>query len=106
MTAVLRFEPHGVGGDGLADLGGSVRLPGVEEDRHQPVQLHGNRSITAMRRPGRQEARTPPSCSTQQTSCGLAACPEAPMVQDQLQKMVVAARLSTWIHLWTLESFA
>ena len=68
MTAVLRFEPHVVGSD-LADLRGSVRLPGGEEDRHQPVQLHGNRSITAMRRLGRQEARTLPSCSTEQTNC-------------------------------------
>ena len=103
MTAMLRVEPHVVGSD-LADLRGSVRLPGGTATTSS--RYGGMGTAASLRRPGRQEARTPPSCSTQQTSCGLAACPEAPMVQDQLQKMVVVARLSTWIHLWTLESFA
>ena len=60
MTAVLRFEPHVVGSD-LADLRGSVRLPGGEEDRHQPVRRHGNRSITAMRR--KRHVRRPAAAS-------------------------------------------
>ena len=57
MTAMLRVEPHVVGSN-LADLRGSVRLPGGEGDRHQPAAKKTACTGTAasLRRPRRQPA--------------------------------------------------